>query len=272
MDNPSMLLDLVPLAAYLLVPYLPLVPSSLLFLSSPLACRQFSKYKNIHIPTILDVADDSEPLLRTVSEAVDPREFNTDALNGTVADMIKTMYYAKGIGLAAPQVRIMKRMMVFYLPAARDEAQVGVPLTVLINPEMEVIDTQSIVDYEGCLSVPGMRGKVARYKSIKYKGYSEKGELVERVAHGWHARLFQHEFDHLNGILYPGLMAEEDKLLTVDEWRRANNIAVPPTATTTTTTTSSIRNAPWFLIVENSCCVLFCFILSKYGANASLKF
>ena len=170
-------------------------------------------------PIILNIADDSEPLLKTVSAPVDECEFNTHSLQETVANMIATMYEAKGIGLAAPQVRIMKRIIVFYLPPTRDEAGVGVPITVLINPEMEVVDDTSVVDFEGCLSVPGVRGKVSRHKTIKYRGYSEKGALVERQADGWHARLFQHEFDHLNGILYPGIMAAEDRLMTLEEWR-----------------------------------------------------
>ena len=71
----------------------------------------------------------------------------------------------------------------------------------------------------GCLSVPGMRGKVTRHKKIRYSGINEKGECIDRVAEGWHARLVQHENDHLNGIVYTGLMAEEDKLLTYDEWK-----------------------------------------------------
>ena len=177
------------------------------------------KSEGLTTPLILDIADDSEPLLKTVSAHVDASEFNTEILQQTVANMIATMYEAKGIGLAAPQVRIMKRIIVFYLPPTRDEAGIGVPITVLINPEMEVVDGTSVVDFEGCLSVPGMRGKVSRHKTIKYRGYSEKGELVERQADGWHARLFQHEFDHLNGILYPGIMATEDKLMTLEEWK-----------------------------------------------------
>ncbi len=172
-------------------------------------------------PVVLDIADDSDPLLRQVSVPVPLEEVPSEAFQNTIQDMIATMYSANGIGLAAPQVRILKRIMVFYLPAQRDDVNgTGVPLTVLINPEMEVLDSSSLLDFEGCLSVPGMRGKVARHRRIKYSGFNEKGERLEREAEGWHARLFQHEFDHLNGILYPDLMAKEDHLMTLEEWKQ----------------------------------------------------
>ena len=136
-----------------------------------------------------------------------------------VENMIQTMYAAKGIGLAAPQIRILKRIIVFYLPATRDDVNgVGVPLTVLINPNMTVLDDSTVIDFEGCLSVPGKRGRVTRYKKIKYSGFDTDGQFIEREAIGWHARLFQHEFDHLNGILYPEIMSKEDHLITFEEY------------------------------------------------------
>jgi peptide deformylase len=108
--------------------------------------------------------------------------------------------------------------MVFYLPVARDDLNgAGVPLTCLINPIVEHLDDEKTVDFEGCLSVPGKRGKVVRARRIRYTGFSESGEAIDRVAEGWHARLVQHEFDHLNGVLYPELM--EDQLITVEAWR-----------------------------------------------------
>lgn len=167
---------------------------------------------------VLPIATDDDPALKVVASEV--TDISSEAIQQIVVDMIATMYAAKGIGLAAPQVRIPLRIMVFYLPAARDDAfHVGVPETVLINPVVDYIEDEKVVDYEGCLSVPGFRGRVCRFRKIRYRGYSEKGEEIDRIAEGWHARLVQHEFDHLNGILYPELMAEEEALLTLEQWK-----------------------------------------------------
>ena len=179
---------------------------------------------------IREIATDDDPALKIIAKEIDPNTINSAEMQQLFADMEATMYSANGIGLAAPQIRVSLRIMVFYLPAARDDIyHKGVPVTVLINPTVEPEGDEKINDYEGCLSVPGKRGKVLRYKKIRYTGLSQSGEVIDRVAEGWHARLVQHEFDHLNGILYPELMTEEDKLLTLDEWK----------AITTTTTTSS---------------------------------
>lgn len=169
---------------------------------------------------IYPIADDSDPLLRQISLPVEINDIKSIKTKGLVEDMFATMYAASGIGLAAPQIRILKRIMVFYLPATRDDINgVGIPETVLINPEMTVLDDSQLIDFEGCLSVPGKRGRVKRYRKIKYSGYDVDGNLVEREAEGWHARLFQHEFDHLNGVLYPDLMAAEDKLISFEDYK-----------------------------------------------------
>lgn len=171
-------------------------------------------------PKLLEIADDSDPLLLKLSEPVAVEEIACAEIQHLIQDMIKTMYAAPGIGLAAPQVRILRRIIVFYLPSARDDVnKTGVPLTVLINPNVEFLDDNKVSDYEACLSVPGKRGLVSRANKIRYRGLNERGEPIDVIAEGWHARLVQHEFDHLNGILYPSLMAQEDKLLTVDEWK-----------------------------------------------------
>eukprot|EP00596_Hydrurales_sp_CCMP1899_P007234 CAMPEP_0119050740 /NCGR_PEP_ID=MMETSP1177-20130426/71437_1 /TAXON_ID=2985 /ORGANISM="Ochromonas sp, Strain CCMP1899" /LENGTH=191 /DNA_ID=CAMNT_0007029465 /DNA_START=92 /DNA_END=667 /DNA_ORIENTATION=+ len=171
-------------------------------------------------PVVLDIADDSDSLLRMISLPVEEKEIKSIEIQNLISDMVATMYAAPGVGLAAPQIRILKRIIVFYLPASRDDLDgVGIPLTVLINPNMEIIDETILKDFEGCLSVPGKRGKVGRAKKIKYSGLDANGEYMERIAEGWHARIFQHEYDHLNGILYTGLMALEDSLLTSEEYK-----------------------------------------------------
>jgi peptide deformylase len=169
---------------------------------------------------ILDIATDNDPFLKIKAEEVP--DYSSPEIQQLIVDMVATMKHAPGIGLAAPQIRRSVRLMVFYLPATRDDVNhSGVPLTVLINPIVTPLCDDTATDYEGCLSVPGMRGKVPRYQRIQYSGLSETGEPISRTAEGWHARLVQHEFDHLNGILYPELMRQEDELITAEQWKAA---------------------------------------------------
>lgn len=94
-------------------------------------------------------------------------------------------------------------------------------MTILINPVLEVLGEEEamISDWEGCLSVQGKRGKVSRHRRIRYKGLNEKGESLDRIAEGWHARLVQHEYDHLEGILYPTLLENTDEFIDLETWR-----------------------------------------------------
>ena len=171
---------------------------------------------------VLDIATDDDPQLKIKAVEISAEQ----DIKQLIVDMVATMKHAGGIGIAAPQVRVSLRVMVFFLPTARDDVNhVGVPLTVLINPVVVPVGEDKVGDYEGCLSVPGMRGKVQRYRKIEYSGLDEHGVEIRRVAEGWHARLVQHEFDHLNGVLYPELMAEEDKLLTLEQWKALTVVA-----------------------------------------------
>ena len=109
-----------------------------------------------------------------------------------------------GAGLAAPQIGVMQRVVIFgYQTNPRYPDAPPVPETVLINPEITPLGDEMEAGWEGCLSVPGMRGLVKRYQSITYRGYDPDGNLIEREASGFHARVVQHECDHLDGILYP---------------------------------------------------------------------
>ena len=171
-------------------------------------------------PSILPILIDDDPILKIPATEIDNiDDIDTQQL---VVNMIETMKFANGIGIAAPQVGISKRLIVFYLPAARDDAGTGVPLTVLFNPVLDYLDNDKTVDFEGCLSVPGMRGQVSRHNRIQYSGFNERNEYICRIAVGWHARLVQHEFDHLNGILYHELIDKDADypLITVEEWRK----------------------------------------------------
>jgi peptide deformylase len=125
-------------------------------------------------------------------------------LKTIIADMYETMHAAGGVGLAAPQIGVDLRLMIFGFdknPRYPDEPPV--PVTTLINPWIELLTEETEEGWEGCLSVPGMRGWVPRATHIRYGGALEDGAAFAREARGFHARVFQHEFDHLNGVLYP---------------------------------------------------------------------
>jgi peptide deformylase len=143
-----------------------------------------------------------DPLLLRVSEPV--TVFNSPELDALIGDMFDTMASASGAGLAAPQIGVLKRVVIFGLeknPRYPDAEEV--PTTVLVNPVVQPVGRKMDDDWEGCLSVPGMRGLVPRYSHVRYSGYTAGGERIEREVEGFHARVVQHECDHLDGILYP---------------------------------------------------------------------
>lgn len=143
-----------------------------------------------------------DPILRQVALPVE--RFGTPELQALVQDLLDTMAALRGAGLAAPQIGVGRRVLVFGVEAnPRYPEAEPVPTTVLVNPELEVLDPEEDEAWEGCLSVPGLRGLVPRYTHIRYSGYSVTGARTVREVRGFHARVFQHEFDHLNGILYP---------------------------------------------------------------------
>ena len=137
-----------------------------------------------------------------------------------VQDMKDTMHEEGGIGIAAPQIGCNKRVIMFgFERSKRYPNEKAVPFTVLINPVFKPLSAEMVDGWEGCLSVPGLRGLVPRYSKIEYSGYDLEGNLITRLAEGFHARAVQHEFDHLEGILYPQRIKDlkffgfEDELL-----------------------------------------------------------
>lgn len=131
-------------------------------------------------------------------------QFGTEELDQLLEDMWDTMAAENGAGLAAPQIGVNLRVVIFgYQANPRYPEAPAVPETVLINPRITALDEQTEEGWEGCLSVPGMRGLVPRYLRIRYQGYDQHGEAIDREAEGFHARVVQHECDHLDGILYP---------------------------------------------------------------------
>jgi len=176
---------------------------------------------------ILKVARMGHPVLNRTADAVE--DLTAPEIQRLIADMVDTMADAPGIGLAAPQVHVPKRLVIFHIPETRahqeedengDEAEEAVPMTVLINPEIEALGEERVTGIEGCLSLPGMVGMVPRFRHIRYKALSPDGSVIEREARGYHARVVQHECDHLDGILYPQRMEDLSTLGYTDEMDR----------------------------------------------------
>jgi peptide deformylase len=131
-------------------------------------------------------------------------EFNTRELNELLQDMRDTMAHLNGAGLAAPQIGVPLRVVIFGVTANPRYPDIEpVPDTVLINPVLTPLSGEEEEGWEGCLSVPGMRGWVPRFRKLRYAGYDERGRRFQRDVEGFHARVVQHEVDHLDGILYP---------------------------------------------------------------------
>ena len=140
--------------------------------------------------------------LLNVARPVDA--FDTPELHELIADMNETMRALNGAGLAAPQIGVGLQVVIFGLDfSPRYPEAEPVPHTVLVNPELEPASAEMQEGWEGCLSVPGMRGLVPRYRQLRYKGFDQYGNPIDRIASDFHARVVQHEVDHLLGILYP---------------------------------------------------------------------
>jgi peptide deformylase len=152
--------------------------------------------------TIRQVLKMGDPRLLRISEPV--RDFKSKVLKDLIEDMQDTMYSLNGAGLAAPQIGINLRVVIFGVnktPRYPDAEEV--PYTVLINPKLTFIEEEMEEGWEGCLSVPGMRGLVPRFKKLRYQGYDLNQNPIDRTVSDFHARVVQHECDHLDGILYP---------------------------------------------------------------------
>ena len=152
-----------------------------------------------------------DPRLLRVAQSVSA--FDTPELHALVADMFDTMAAARGAGLAAPQIGVDLQLVIFgFSSNERYPDAPPVPQTVLINPTITPLGEAEEEDWEGCLSVPGLRGMVPRHARIHYRGFDARGTLIEREADGFHARVVQHECDHLIGRLYPTRMRDLRKL------------------------------------------------------------
>ncbi len=144
-----------------------------------------------------------DPRLLRVAQPV--TQFDTDELHLLITDLLDTMHAANGAGLAAPQIGVDLQLVIFGTNTAnpRYPDAPPVPRTVLVNPVITPLGAEEIDDWEGCLSVPGLRAVVPRFARIRYQGFDQYGETIDREVEGFHARVVQHECDHLIGTLYP---------------------------------------------------------------------
>lgn len=178
---------------------------------------------------ILKIARMGHPvLLQRCAPVSDP---GAPEIRRLVADMIETMLDAPGVGLAAPQVYQPLRLFVFRVPGGRaseDPDDVAVDNSVLINPELELLGEERVLGWEGCLSIPGLRAGVPRAKRVRYRGVDCDGNVISREVSGFHARIVQHEYDHLDGILYPMRMSDFRYFGFAEELDRAAAADVAP--------------------------------------------
>jgi peptide deformylase len=164
---------------------------------------------------IREILKMGDPRLLRIAEPV--KAFGTPELDALIEDMFDTMHHAGGVGLAAPQIGVDLQVVVFGFDHSDRYPNVeSVPLTILLNPVITPLSQDMEEGWEGCLSVPGMRGAVQRYSLIEYSGLDRKGAPIERTVEGFHARVVQHECDHLIGRLYPSRITDFSKFGFID--------------------------------------------------------
>lgn len=170
---------------------------------------------------ILKVCRLGHPVLRRVAEPVPPETIADPAFQRFIDDMIETMHEYDGVGLAAPQVHVSQQLAVLEVEKhPRYPDAPSVPLTVLINPRVTTIAAETVDGWEGCLSIPDLRGVVPRSRELRVEALDRHGKPLDFVATDFHARVIQHEYDHLQGKVYVDRMPSLDTLTHLSEWQR----------------------------------------------------
>lgn len=170
---------------------------------------------------ILKVSRLGHPVLRQAAQPVPPETIKTAAFQRLLDDMVETMHEYNGVGLAGPQVHVPYQVAVLEVenhPRYPDMPRV--PLTYLINPQVKILDAATVDDWEGCLSIPELRGTVPRYRQLRVEALGRQGEPLDFVASDFHARVIQHETDHLKGEVYLDRMPNLRSLSHLAEWQR----------------------------------------------------
>jgi peptide deformylase len=170
--------------------------------------------------SILKVARMGHPVLRAKARALDKRDIRDPKIQALIDDMIETMAEYHGVGLAAPQVHTGLRLFVASLDAGGEDDDAEPEPIAIINPEITPVGADVVEDWEGCLSIPDVRGRVPRAREIKVRAYDRKGERIELHAHDFPARVIQHETDHLDGVLFFDRMKSFESLTFLDEYSR----------------------------------------------------
>jgi peptide deformylase len=170
---------------------------------------------------ILKVAHMGHPVLRAKARPLDAAEIRSPGVQQLIDDMLETMAEYQGVGLAAPQIHESVRLFVAGFPDSDDEEdEPAVPQMALINPEITVVGRETVEDWEGCLSIPDIRGRVPRARNIVVRAYDRSGKRVEIKASGYTARVIQHETDHLDGVLFFDRMTSFETLTFLEEFGR----------------------------------------------------
>lgn len=167
---------------------------------------------------VLPIVRMGDPVLRTPASALAPGDLAAPEFQRFVDDMVETMRDADGVGLAAPQVGEGRQLFVYEVAASDDDGGDAIPLRVVINPMVEPESGELVYDWEGCLSIPDLRGLVPRHPAVRVRGLDRQGRPLDYVASGFEARIVQHEFDHLNGVLFLDRMRDLKSLAFYDEW------------------------------------------------------
>ena len=170
--------------------------------------------------SILNVARIGHPVIRRVAEAVAPEALGRDPLQRLIDDMVETMHEYEGVGVAAPQLHLGLRLALIEVPDTDEPSDDGVPLTVLVNPEVEPLGDEIQLGWEGCLSVPDLRGIVPRFTRVSLKALDRRGKPYQMEASDFLARVIQHECDHLDGNVYLDRMLEMRSLSFTSELER----------------------------------------------------
>lgn len=167
---------------------------------------------------VLPIVRMGNPVLRTPAAPVPLAALAEPATQQWIDDMIETMHDADGVGLAAPQVGVAWQLFVCQAEDD-DDPEGGIALAVVVNPMVEPLAGEQVFDWEGCLSIPDLRGLVPRHPALRLCGLDRHGAAFERVVEGFEARIVQHEFDHLNGVLFLDRMRDLASLAFLDEWQ-----------------------------------------------------
>jgi peptide deformylase len=170
---------------------------------------------------VLKVAHLGHPILRRIAEPIPPEGIGAPAVQQLIDDMLETMEDHDGAGLAAPQVHVSSRLVIYGVRSNPRYPDVDeIPLTVLINPVVTPLGEEQVEDFEGCLSVPDLRGQVPRWTRVRVEAYGRDGRRLRFTVEDWHARVVQHECDHLDGKVYLDRMRSMETLTFLPEFHR----------------------------------------------------